>query len=80
MRNREYYEQLFEPYPDVVTLDEFRSMLGGIAISTGRKLMRENRVKHFFIRNTYMIAKVWVIEYVLSEHYAQYRQELKVQV
>ena len=55
-------------------------MLGGIAISTGRKLMRENRVKHFFIRNTYMIPKVWVIEYVLSEHYAKYRQELKVQV
>ena len=53
MRNQEYYERLFEPYPDVVTLDEFRAMLGGIGDSTGRKLMRENRVKHFYIRDTY---------------------------
>lgn len=80
MKNQEYYESLFEPYPDVVTLEEFRAMLGGIGDGTGRKLMRENRVKHFYIRDTYMIPKVWVIEYVLSDHYAEYRQKLKVQV
>jgi len=27
-----------------------------------------------------MIPKVWVIEYILSDHYAEYRQKLKVQV
>ncbi|WP_066495447.1 hypothetical protein [Abyssisolibacter fermentans] len=75
MRNEEYYEQIFEPYLDVVTLDEFRSMLGGIADSTARKLLRGNHVKHFYIRNTYMIPKIWVIEYVLSEHYAEYREK-----
>lgn len=80
MRNEEYYKKIFEPYPDVVTLDEFKSMLGGIADSTARKLLRGNHVKHFYIRNTYMIPKVWVIEYVLSEHYAEYREKLKVQV
>jgi len=52
VRNQEYYEQLFETYPDVVTLDEFRAMLGGIGDSTVRKLMRENHVKHFHIRDT----------------------------
>jgi hypothetical protein len=80
VRNEEYYEQIFEPYPDVVTLDQFRTMLGGIADSTARKLLRGNHVKHFYIRDTYMIPKVWVIEYVLSDHYAEYRQKLKVQV
>lgn len=80
VRNQEYYKEIFKPYPDVVTLDEFKSMLGGIADSTARKLLRGNHVKHFYIRNTYMIPKVWIIEYVLSEHYAEYREKLKVQV
>ena len=30
MNNRSYYEKLFKAYPDVVTLPEFRAMLGGI--------------------------------------------------
>ncbi|MBS4026114.1 MAG: DNA-binding protein [Clostridia bacterium] len=80
MKNEEYYKRIFEPYPDVVTFTEFKEMLGGIANSTARKLLRENHVKHFYVRTTYRIPKVWVIEYVLSEHYAEYRQKLKVQV
>lgn len=80
MKNEEYYKKLLEPYPDVVTIDQFRTMLGGIGYKTAIKLMQENHVKHFSIRNTYMIPKVWVIEYILSEHYAKYREKLKVQV
>ena len=70
MRTREHYEKLFEAYPDVVTLPEFAKMLGGIGDSTARKLMRGNHVQHFCIRHTYLIPKTSVIEYVLSEHYA----------
>ena len=80
MKNRPYYEKLFEVYPDVVTLPEFREMLGGIGDTTARKLMRENRVQHFCIRHTYLIPKASVIDYVLSKHYAKYKSELKVQV
>ena len=29
MKTRKYYEQLFNKYPDVVTLSQFRNMLGG---------------------------------------------------
>ena len=47
MKNRPYYEKLFEAYPDVVTLSEFREMLGGIGDTTARKLMRGNHVQHF---------------------------------
>ena len=80
MKNRKYYENLFADYPSVVTLTQFRGMLGGIGDSTARKLMRENRVKHYYIRMTYLIPKDWVIDYVLSEHYAEYKEQLKVQV
>ena len=80
MKNRPYYEKLFEAYPDVVTLLELREMLGGSGDTTARKLMRGNHVQHFCIRHTYLIPKASVIDYVLSKHYAQYRKELKVQI
>ena len=80
MRDKRYYQDRFKRYPDVVTLQQFREMLGGIADSTARKLIRENRVKHFYIRTTYMIPKECVIEYVLGEHYEEYKYCLKVQI
>jgi len=80
MRDKQYYQERFKGYPDVVTLQQFKEMLGGIADSTARKLMRENRVKHFYIRTTYMIPKEYVIEYVLGEHYEEYKYSLKVQI
>ena len=55
MRTRAHYEKLFAAYPDVVTLPEFQAMLGGIGDSTARKIMRANKVKHFYIRCTYLI-------------------------
>lgn len=80
MKKREYYENLFANYPDVVTLQEFREMLGGIGDGTARKLMRGNYVRHYYIRHTYLIPKPYVIDYVLSAHYAKYKKELKVQI
>jgi hypothetical protein len=80
MRDKQYYQERFKGYLDVVTLQQFKEMLGGIADSTARKLMRENRVKHFYIRETYMIPKEYVIEYVLGEHYEEYKYCLNVQI
>lgn len=80
MKSRDHYERLFEHYPDVVTLPDFQRMLGGIGDSTARKLMRENRVQHYYIRCTYLIPKACVIDYVLSNHYAEYKKKLKAQV
>ena len=45
-----------------------------------RKIMRANKVKHFYIRSTYMIPKACVIDYVLSEDYAKYSKTLKARV
>ena len=77
---REYYELLFSSYPDVVTIQDFRKMLGGIAEGTARKLLRENHIQHFYIHDTYLIPKVSVINYVLSKDYAEYRIKLKAQI
>ena len=77
---RESYEQRFREYPDVVTLPQFREMMGRIGDCTARKLMQGNHVRHYYIRNTYLIPKAWVIDYILSSHYAEYKKELKVQV
>ena len=80
MKTRKYYEQLFNKYPDVVTLSQFRNMLGGIGDSTARKIMRANKVKHFYIRCTYLIPKTCVIDYVLRVDYAGYSKTLKARV
>jgi hypothetical protein len=79
-KSRDYYENLFSDYPDVVILPEFMKMLGGIGDSTARKLVRSGQVKSFYIRDTYLIPKSCVIDYVLSKHYAEYSKKLKVRV
>ena len=79
-KNREYYNQLFSSYPDVVTLPDFQKMLGGIAEGTARKLLRGHYVRHFYIHDTYFIPKICVIDYVLSEDYAEYRLKLKAKI
>ena len=58
---RQDYEKRFLTFPDVVTINEFRAMLGGIGECTARKLLRGNHVEHFYIRGTYNIPKVKVI-------------------
>lgn len=80
MRSRMHYEKLFASYPDVVTLPEFCNMLGGIGDSTARKLIRTNKVKHFYIRCTYLIPKECVIDYVLSYDYLEYSKRLKARI
>lgn len=74
---RQDYEKRFLTFPDVVTINEFRAMLGGIGECTARKLLRGNHVEHFYIRGTYYIPKVKVIDYLLGPHYMQYRFKLK---
>lgn len=68
---------LFSKYPDVVSLPELCAMMGGIGDSTARKLLRNGRIKSLMVRSTYYIPKKCVIDYLLSDHYKMYRQELK---
>ena len=77
MKSRKFYENYFASYPDLVSLDQFRKMLGGMGVVQARKLMQQNHVKHFYIRGTYLIPKSHVIDYILSTHYTKYRLKLK---
>lgn len=75
-RTRRHYEKKFSDYPDVVDLQTFRQMMGGIGDSFARLLLHENRIKHTFIKPRYWIFKKSVIDYLLSEDYAN--RHLKV--
>lgn len=72
MKNKAYYEELLKSYPDVLTLRQFRSMLGEMCEKVALKIVKHNLVKHFVIRRAIYIPKVYAIEYVLSEHYVEY--------
>lgn len=84
IKNKAYYLNLFRKYPDVVELPVFCDMLGGIADSTARKLLRAGHVKSFNIPkhngHRYMIPKLFIIEYILSNHYAKFKKKLKAQI
>ena len=64
-------KKCFYAYPDVLTINEFRAMLGGIGDNYARKLLRQNLVEHFYICGTYYIPKMKVIDYMLSPIYVQ---------
>ena len=79
-KSKKYYETLFLPYPDLVTISQFRKMLGGIGDGTARKLLRANLVRHLVVNHTYLIPKVYIVDYVLSAHYAKFKKMLKVEI
>ena len=78
--SKESLQRLYRNYPDVVTLPQLCEMLGGIADSTARKLLRGDHIEHFVITGTYYIPKKYVINYVLGEHYAHYSKLLKAKL
>ena len=69
---RRYYEKKFCDYPDLDLLT-FRKMMGGIGDSFARRLIRENRVKYTFVKPHYWISKKSIIDYILSDDYANRR-------
>ena len=74
---RKDYVKRFHKFPDLVTVNEFRVMLGGMGETTARKLLRQNIVEHLYVNGTYYIPKDKVIDYMLSPHYMKYRFNLK---
>lgn len=80
MKDRKYYRARFQKYPDVVTVIQFREMLGGIGDKSARKIIHANHVKHYYINTTFFIPKESVIDYVLSTDYAIYRNKLKSRI
>lgn len=55
------YQLLFQAMPDVVTVEQMCTMLGGISTKTGRKLLQSGRIAHFRIGRFYKIPKLSII-------------------
>lgn len=58
------YQLLFQTLPDVVTVEQMCTMLGGISTKTGRKLLQSGCIAHFRIGRFYRIPKLSVINYL----------------
>lgn len=58
------FQLLFQTMPDVVTVEQMCTMLGGISTKTGRKLLQSGRIAHFRIGRFYKIPKPSIINYL----------------
>ena len=66
MQVHDLYKVMFTEYPDVVNTDQLCEMLGGAAIKSVYRLLREGKIKAFRIGKGYRIPKVSVIEYLTA--------------
>ena len=66
MQVHDLYKVMFTEYPDVVNTDQLCEMLGGAAIKSVYRLLREGKIKAFRIGKGYKIPKVSIIEYLIA--------------
>ncbi len=76
-KKRQHFEKLYASYPDVVTSDQLRQMLGCIGRNTVQELLCSGAIRHYTVGRQYFIPKSWVIDYVLSRDYEVYRPKLR---
>ena len=69
---REVYQTMFTSYPDIVSIDDLRIMLGKknkkLGITTAYKLLRNNQIFSRKVGREYRIPKISVIEYVTKQN------------
>lgn len=63
----EVTEDIFDSYPDVVTFEQLREMLGNIGKTLAYKLLRSNEIESFKLGRNYRILKSKVIEYLKKQ-------------
>ena len=76
MKDRAYYEALFDSYPAVVTIPVCRKMIGGISKENMQYLIDSNQIKHLFSPHATYLPKEYIIDYLLSEHYQSFQTHL----
>ena len=57
------YRAMFRRYPDVVTAEQMREMLG-VGTRTAYRLLRENKIQSVRMGRIYRIPKVAVIDFL----------------
>ena len=63
----EVTEDIFDSYPDVVTFEQLREMLGNIGKTLAYNLLRSNEIESFKLGRNYRILKSKVIEYLKKQ-------------
>ena len=63
----EVTEDIFDSYPDVVTFEQLREMLGNIGKTLAYKLLSSNEIESFKLGRNYRILKSKVIEYLKKQ-------------
>lgn len=61
------YRLMFTAYPDVVNVDQMRTMLGGIGVTLAYRLLKEKMIHSIKIGREYKIPKNNVITYVMAK-------------
>ena len=67
--SKSIYEAMFKEYPDVVSVAQLGKMLN-LSTKTVYKLLDEKVIKSLKPAKSYIIPKVFVIDYLLSENAA----------
>lgn len=63
---REYYENIFSQYPDIVGIDDMRIMLGNIGRNKAYTLLKTNEIKHLKVGRKYKIPKRYIVDFLLE--------------
>lgn len=63
----EVTEDIFDKYPDVVTFEQLREMLGNIGETLAYKLLRNKEIESFKLGRNYRILKSKIIEYLQKQ-------------
>lgn len=63
----EVTEDIFNDYPDVVTFEQLREMLGNIGKTLAYTLLKNNEIESFKMGRNYRILKSKVIEYLKKQ-------------
>lgn len=60
-------EDIFEEYPDVVTFEQLKEMLGNIGRTLAYKLLQNKEIEAFKCGRSYRILKTKVIDYLKKQ-------------
>lgn len=64
MKASDAYKVMFTNFPDVVSVDQMRQMLGGISKKTAYHLLQDKKIKSFLVGKSYRIPKIHIMEYL----------------
>ena len=67
MKNRKNYESQLCRYPDVLSTAELKKVLGISSHSTVKKLIDQEKLRCFKLRNTYRFPKTYVLDFMMSD-------------